>query len=294
MKNRVERRYRVALILVLTFVTSAFADSHDGVGPLKDLHKKVEHLLEESTPEHPFYLHAEARKHIEMGDAAFYMPTPFDELSVALTEVANWCEILPLHLNVKGCVFDDAADDAELTLFLGHKNYQSTEDAHRIDYEFSSEVADDYFEARFYADKGPLGTSDYRIEFEAMPAGDSTFARLRTSEHQSWISSKAMNVYLSTKGADKRGISVVGHDDSGRPLYSAGEQGAIERNVLRYYFAVIAFFETMEQPDHSRFESALQEWFAATERYPQLYEMDQDEYLSAKSKERANQLELQR
>lgn len=293
MKNRVERRYRAAPMLVLIFVISAFADSHDGVGPLKELHEKVEHLLEESTPEHPFYLHAEARKHVESGDAAFYMPAPFDELSLALADVANWCDILPLHLNVKGCVFDDAAGDAVLTLYLGHKGYQSPEDAHRIDYEFSSEVGGDYFEARFYADEGPLGTSDYRIEFEAMPVGDNTFARLRTSEHQSWISSKAMNVYFSTKGADKRGISVVGYDDSGRPLYSAGEQGAIERNVLRYYFAVVAFFETLDEPDDDRFESAMQEWFAATERYPQLYEMDQDEYLSVKSKERASQLELQ-
>ena len=294
MKYRVERRYRAAPILVLTFVISAFADSHDGVGPLKELHEKVEHLLEQSTPEHPFYLHAEERKHIETGDAAFYMPAPFDELSLALADVASWCDILPLHLNVKGCVFDDAANNPELTLFLGHKGYQPTEDAHRIDYDFSSEASDGYFEARFYADKGPLGTSDYRIEFEAMPVGDNTFARLRTSEHQSWISSKAMNIYLSTKGAGKSGISVVGYDDSGRPLYSAGEQGAVERNVLRYYFAVVAFFETLDKQDDSRFESALQEWFAATERYPQLYEMDQDEDLSAKVKERANQLELQR
>lgn len=278
----------------MTLAATAFADSHVGIVPLQEFHQKVEHLLEQATPEQPFYLHAEARKHIEMGDAAFHVPTSFDELSLALTDVVNWCDILPLHLNVKGCVFDDTAANPVLTLFVGHKDYQSIEDAHRIDYDFSSELVEGYFEARFHADKGPLGTSDYRIEFEAMPLGDSTFARLRTSEHQSWISSKAMNVYLSTKGADKRGVTVVGHDDAGRPLYSAGEEGAVERNVLRYYFAVVAFLETLDKPDDSRYEAALQEWYAATEQYPQLYEMDEDEYLSIKVKERSNQLELQR
>ena len=287
---RVEGCCVLVLTLSLTSTSLALADAHDGPDSLQALYEKVEVLLDNPTPEQPFYMHAEARKHIDAGDAAFYMLTPFDELALALTELATWCDILPLHLNVKGCIFDDAV----LTLFLGHKDYQPPEDAHRIDYEFSSEVVDGYFEARFYADKGPLGTSDYRIEFEAMPVGDNTFARLRTSEHQSWISSKAMHVYLSTKGAEKTGITVVGHDESGRPQYSAGEEGAIERNVLRYYLAVVAFFDTLDEPDDSRFNAALQEWFDATERFPQLYEVDEHEYLAAKAKERANQRALQR
>ena len=127
-----------------------------------------------------------------------------------------------------------------------------------------------------------------------MSVGDKTFARLRTSEHQSWLSSKAMQVYLSTKGKDKRGISVVGYDDEGRPQYSAGEQGAIERNVLRYYFALIAFFDGAGESADEPFDAALEYWFAATEQYPQLRGLERGEYLSIKRRERANQLALQR
>ena len=280
-------------ILIFVSASPVLAAPTEGPEALQSLHEKVAHLLDGATPESPFYLHAEARKHIESGDAAFYVPEPFDRMSGALSDVASWCELLPLHLNIKGCIYDASADDVTLTLYLGHKDYQGLEDAHPIEYEFTSTSDENYLEAKFHADKGPMGTSDYRIEFEAMPVGENTFARLRTSEHQSWVSSKAMQVYLKTKGAHKQGISLAGYDDAGRPRYSTGEQGAIERNVLRYYFALVAFFDTINLPAEKRFESSLDYWFEATRSYPQLYEMDRDEYISAKRRERANQLAAQ-
>lgn len=293
MRRNKSHGVRFASVFLLASALPASAEPVVGLDSLQALYEKVAHLLDEADPDQPFYLHAEARKHIESGDAAFYFPEPFDAMSAALTDVASWCEFLPLHLNVKGCVFDAAAQAPTLTLYLGHKEYQDIEDAHPIEYQFTSKANGDYLEASFYADKGPMGTSDYRIEFEAMPTGDTTFARLRTSEHQSWISSKAMNVYLKTKGKHKQGISVAGYDDAGRPLYSAGEQGAIERNVLRYYFAIIAYFETLGEPVDARYDAALGYWYDATESYPQLYELDREQYLAAKRRERSNQLSLQ-
>jgi hypothetical protein len=156
-----------------------------------------------------------------------------------------------------------------------------------------SEIRDGYLGVRLFADEGPIGISDLDVEFDAMPVRDETFARLRTSEQLSWLSSKAMQVYLSTKGADKRGISIVGNDESGHPIYADGEQGAIERNVLRYFFALTAFLDTLETSGGTTFEAALEKWFDATEKYPQLHELERDEYLAAKRRERANQLALQ-
>lgn len=293
MRDRVIELCVSCILLMLLAALPAAAESHAGLDALREFHGKVRHLLEDSSPENPFYLHADARKHVESGDAAFYLPESFVDMADALIDVTSWCDILPLHINVKGCLYEADAEPEVLTLFVGHKGYQAIDDAHRIDYEFSSVASDGYFEVRLFADEGPMGTSDYRIEFEAMSVGDKTFARLRTSEHQSWLSSKAMQVYLSTKGKDKRGISVVGYDDEGRPQYSAGEQGAIERNVLRYYFALIAFFDSTGTSADEPFELALDYWFAATEQYPQLHGLKRAEYLSIKRRERANQLALQ-
>ena len=50
----------------------------------------------------------------------------------------------------------------------------------------------------------------------------------------------------------------------------------------------------MTSPGDRRFDAALQEWFEATARFPQLYEIDEHEYLAAKAKERENQRALQR
>ncbi len=262
-------------------------------GSLSALHSSINHLLTDEDAYPPFYLDAEAHDRIERGTAAFYVPKPFDRLSAALSRIAAWCDILPLHLNVKGCLYDATAQPQVLTLFLGHKEYQEPDDAHRVDYQFMSEVRDGYLGVRLFAEEGPMGMSDLDVEFDAMPVGDETFARLRTSEQQSWLSSKAVHVYLATKGSDKRGISVVGNDESGRPIYVDGEKAAIERNVLRYFFALTAFLDAAETAGGETFERALEKWFDATERYPQLHELERQEYLAAKRRERANQLALQ-
>lgn len=104
-----------------------------------------------------------------------------------------------------------------------------------------------------------------------------------------------MHVYLATKGKHKQGISVIGHDEDGNPIYSKGEPAVAERNLLRYYFAFAAFFNSAgEKDDNKRHENQMNYWFDQTEQYPQLHEMGKEEYLTEKRKERANQIALQR
>ncbi len=283
----------VALIFAVTASSSAI-DAGDKAN-LAALYEKVKDLLEHPTPERPFYLEVGVRKHIEHGEAALYFPESFDEIAKALSDPANWCDLLPLHLNVKGCTYRRDTDGSRLRIYLGRKFYQSPEKAHKINYDFHTVGSQDYFAAIVTADKGPLGTSDYRIVFEAMPADGRTFGRVSISDHQSWISSKAMHVYLATKGKHKQGISVIGHDEDGNPIYSKGEPAVAERNLLRYYFAFAAFFNSAGEKDNNkRHENQMNYWFDQTEQYPQLHEMGKEEYLTEKRKERANQIALQR
>ncbi len=259
---------------------------------MRELHGKIKHVISRPVSENPIYLVAEDKHHFESSEAALYFPQDFDEISAALSRIENWCEILPLHMNVKACTYSASGD--ELILYLGRKFYQSPDDAYQLVYQFKTISEPGYFSAIAIAEDGPLGTSDYHIEFEIVDIMEKSFVRIHISEHQSWISSKAMDVYLATRGATKEGVSVVGHDAQGRPVYSSGKVAVAERNMVRYYFAFDAFFNSASEPDfEKRHEAQISSWYENTEKYPQLHELDRDEYLSEKRQERKNQVKLQ-
>ncbi len=262
-----------------------------GEESVRAFYERVRSLLEEPTPHEPFYMKAENRHHTESGEAALHFPQDIGEVAGVLGSLGNWCEILPLHINVKACTYD--TDESSLTIYLGRKFYQDPDEAYQLTYSFETIREGDYFAAVAVADSGPLGTSDYHLEFEIIQVEDSTFGRIHISDHQSWISSRAMDVYLATKGADKQGISVIGEDEDGNPIYSSGEIAVAERNVLRYYFAFTAFLDSLDLPEGQRHDSQLEYWFDHTENYPQLHEMDKSEYLDEKRRERMNQTVLQ-
>ena len=181
-----------------------------------------------------------------------------------------------------------------MTVYMGRKFYQQPGDAYELTYRFNTIKKDGYFSSVAIASDGPLGTSDYHIDVEVISVDDQSFGRIYVSNQRSWISSIAMSIYLATKGKNKQGIKVVDHDDQGVPIYSKGETGVAERNLLRYYFAFTAFFDKFgEQDDHRRHESQLAFWFAQTQQFPQLYEMSEEDYVTGKRKERVNQIELQ-
>ena len=67
-----------------------------------------------------------------------------------------------------------------------------------------------------------------------------------------------------------------------------------ERNLLRYYFAFAAFFNSASKTDSAaRHNAQLDYWFDSTEKFPQLHEMEKEAYVEEKRKERENQIELQ-
>ena len=178
-------------------------------------------------------------------------------------------------------------------MYLGRKFYQEPDDAFVMHYRFQTERQDNYFSALITAKKGPLGTSDYRIHLEVTDIEGKTFGRFQVSQKHSWISSKAAKLYVATTGRDKKGISVVGRDEAGNPIYSDGERGIAERNLLRYYFAFTAFFSARNNSGKDRFKQRMNNWYDQTARYKQLYEVDRKQYIADKQKELQNQLALQ-
>ena len=288
------RRFSVVVGSLFFSLLNAPAGWADPIGAegVQRLHEKVAPIVDDPSPEQPFYVKAEVKKHIESSEAVLYFPQTIDEIADALTKTRFWCEILPLHINIKACTYSPGG--GQITVYMGRKFYQEPDEAHQLTYEFETTRDGDYFSAVALADKGPLGTSDYHIDFEVVAAGDRSFGRIHVSDHQSWTSSNAMRLYLSTKGKKKEGISIVDHDDSGSPIYSKGVPAVAERNLLRYYFAFAAFFGSADTTDDAaRHNAQLEYWFENTEEFPQLHELEKDEYLDEKKRERENQILLQ-
>jgi len=212
----------------------------------------------------------------------------FPQVSAALGTPTAVCELLMLHLNVHGCApeLPGAAGAATvLVLVVGPKRSAALEPSYHMRYRLRSEAAGTgYLRVSLQAERGPLSTRDYRIVFEAVALDDRrSFVRLDYAYSTGLVARLAMNAYLATAGRSKIGFTIVGHDADGRPVHVRGERAALERNVLRYYLALIAVCTASQQPQPARAEARLRTWFLLTERHAaQLHELDWDEYRQEK------------
>ena len=103
-----------------------------------------------------------------------------------------------------------------------------------------------------------------------------------------------MGTYLATLWSGKKGFSITGKDDTGKPVYIEGIRGIIERNAIRYYLAIQSYLDTLDIPANKKFNARINRWFDLTAKYHyQLYEMDKKDYIKYKQKERKDQIRLQ-
>lgn len=240
----------------------------------------------------PLYLDSRESDGQVMGDIYARIDYPFAKVDGALNDPelgpANWCDVLLLHLNTKGCVATDSKTGAVLTVYIGSKDEQALDDAYPVKFAYKVAAAGkDYFRIELSAESGPLSTSDYRIMLEAVDIGDGrTFLHLTYSYSYGLAGSLAMKTYLATAGRDKVGFTITGRDAQGKPQYIDGIRGVVERNTMRYYLAIDAYLSAIDSPTAQQLEKRLQHWFAATQQYArQLKEVEREAYLSMKRKE---------
>lgn len=222
---------------------------------------------------------------------------PFENVRNAIMLPSSWCDISVLHINVKACTFKREKNSWLLTMYTGRKYYQEPEDTHELAYIFKTVAAKpDYLSLLLTAEDGPLSTKDYRIVLQAVPLGaDKTLLHLSYRFSYGFFGRVAMKTYFGTIGSGKIGFSVVGTDDAGKPEYVGGTKGAIERNVVRYFYAIQTHVEMAKYPADQRFEKSIERWYELTDRHKkQLFELKKEEYVSNKRKEYQNQLMLQK
>lgn len=241
----------------------------------------------------PLYLDSSENTNDLRGEVHAVVDYPFVTAASALTEAPAWCDILSLHLNVKYCRAQAGKPQQTLSVYIGRKYEQPLAKASPVAFIFSAETSvPDYLRVVLNAENGPFQTHDYRIVLEAIPVEkERTFIRLSYSYETSLMAKLAMQCYLNTLGSGKVGFTVIGRKNDGRPIYTGEMRGVLERNTMRYYLAVEAHLSALSSPADRRLDVRLQNWFAATERYPlQLHEMEKGEYLTMKHREYQRQL----
>jgi hypothetical protein len=265
-------------------------------GALRDKYAALGQQLQQNQFNQPLVLASVETPDRLKGDIYARIDHPFEAVRAGLSKPEHWCEVLLLHLNVKYCHPVEGQAGSLLRVNIGKKTPQALAQVPRIEFNFTVVTATaDYLDVLLDARTGPLGTSDYRIELEALAlAQGQTFVHLTYSYSVNFTSRLALKTYLATIGRNKVGFTVTGHLADGQPAYIGGVRGLLERNTLRYYLAINAFLDASSAEPALQLEQRLQRWFSAVERYPlQLHELDRTEYLEMKRAEHERQQTLQ-
>ena len=238
--------------------------------------------------DHAVYLDSAESASAMQGQVYALVDHPFVEVRQALSQPGPWCDILILHLNVKYCRLSGTAGQEVLNAGLGQKNDQALDEVSwlRLAYRLVR-TQPQQLKLELVAANGPLGTHDYRIEFDAEPyTKGQTLVRLRYGYAFSFAARWATQVYLATLGRDKTDFTLLGTGTEGQPRRVGGLRGVLERNTVRYYLAIEAYLGVQALPAAQQSPKSLTDWFAATERHAeQLHEISGDEYIAMKSRE---------
>lgn len=286
-----------AAILLWTGSAWAVDNSRQGKDLLLDTYHRNMARLEKSSFGLPLFLESFERGERVHVDVYGIFDYPFSAVANVLKVPANWCDVVSLHPNVKACTYRQQSDAWLLTFYLGRKVYQTPEDTRQVIYHYRTVAQQQgYLDIILTADGGPFGTKDHRVRFEALPLdGGQTFVHVSYAYSSSLALRLAEKSYFTTLGRSKVGFTVTGTDSNGNPVYIGGPRGAIERNAVRYYFAIQSFLNTVHYPEESRFGKRISQWYDLTNRYRrQLFELEREDYLALKTREHKNQVTLQR
>ena len=279
----------VAALEVFCLVAQA---NQDPLATLRDKYTALHAQLQRNPFGRPLVLESTETSNHVTGEIYATVAYPFSAVMAGLNNPDHWCDVISLHINTKYCRAVAASSGTTLEVRIGKKTPQQVADATRVDFDYRVLAASsEFLEISLNAKNGPVGTSDYRIELEAVALPNAvTFIHLTYSYAFNFAGRLAMQTYLNTLARDKVGFTAAGQRSDGQPAYVGGMRGLVERNAMRYYLAINSFLESVGSAPAAQFERRLQSWFAATEQYPrQLHEVDRAEYLEMKRTESARQ-----
>lgn len=288
------------LVLIITCLACpqwpGIAYSGESLPPGREVLIDKYQMLEEKLAKSPFgfpaYLDSYEGKNASGVDVYGIIDYSFDAVQRELTTPAHWCDITLLHNHVRACIDRPMNGASLLTLYNVKKANQPVKDAYQITYKYWVIAQQPvYLDLLIVADEGPYNTRDHRFRFEAVPLGKTrTFVHLSYSYKYGVLGYVAMKSYFAIFSRGDVGFSITGADSKKKPVYVSGLKGAIERNVMRYYLAILAYMDTHKYPVDQRFEKRINRWYDLTVQYKrQLYAMERKEYLANKRQDLKNQ-----
>lgn len=252
--------------------------------------------LRQNPFQRPLHLNSTESANDIKGDIYAVVDYPFATVYAGLNDPDHWCDVLSLHLNTKACHAVPGPANTTLHVSIGKKFSQPLEDAYPLAFSYRvTSATTRYLEIQLSADEGPMGTRNYRIQFQAIPlANGRTFLHMTYFYAYGWAGRIAMKTYLGTVGSGKVGFTVTRRQSNGQPEYIRGMRGLVERNAMRYYLAIDAYLGASATSPAQQLQKRLQSWFTATEQYPrQLHEMERTAYIDMKLSENLRQQTLQ-
>ncbi|HET9206786.1 MAG TPA: hypothetical protein VFO28_11150 [Burkholderiaceae bacterium] len=224
------------------------------------------------------------------GEVYAIVDHPFKTTLQVLQDKSRWCEVVMLHQNVKQCRAGAETPKDRMAIVIGRKAEHSPAQGYKMDFTFNVDaLTADYVRVQMSAREGPMSTRDHRVMLQAAPL-DAQRSLIHLSYGYSFggVARMATQAYMTTAGRDKVGFTITGKTKEGDPVFINGVRGMVERNAMRYFLAIEAYFGAMSAPSAQQQEKRLQDWFALTEEHPrQLHEMERHEYLANKRRDLA-------
>lgn len=284
--GRWQRPSSAALVagLALWAATAAAATSAATADALLQQRAALQDRLQSSPFGEPLLLDSREQSDSLHGEVHAELPVPLARLLPIFRSSEALCEMLLLHLNVRGCRSQGPLGGGPIVLLIGPKRLEVTPLLHRIIYQVRAEGGGaDFARLGLSAADGPMGTRDHRITIEVVAIDAMrSFVRLSYAYGFGLMGRAAMRAYLATVGRAKIGFSVETTADGVRQPVR-GTRAALERNVMRYHLALLAYAQVDGQPGGDRTEARLRRWFELTERHAgQLREVPLDDYLREK------------
>lgn len=223
------------------------------------------------------------------------IPFSFTEVSAVLSRPQSYCDFLPVMFNVKGCVITRIHPNAQIKYYVAGKHYTPPLTSFRIHSRFRIiEKRKDFLEIMMEADEDSVGKSRYHVLLKVVPIENQALVSIESVYAPGRLTRMATYTYIKVFARNKPGFTKITVSGDGEQRYITGFPAIIERSIVRSYFALKAHLMSQHLPTGKRHEARLQSWYDLNLPHKlQLYELDRDQYLQIKRKERVNQLRMQ-
>ena len=156
----------LGVLALLMSIPPVMADEAGSAAMLRATYARHRPEMEQNKFGVPLQLESTQTSDTLKGDIHALLDQPFDKVQQALAAPGNWCDILILHPNVKGCQLSAVGTDGQqsLTVNLGRSEVP-------VQFSYKAEKAQDYLDYQHFSRNGLIG----QLRFEGFTKAQATY-----------------------------------------------------------------------------------------------------------------------